>query len=492
MVDQVGFARRVAMPGIEHRRWRDLEAYLIQINALRDIVIHDPRMTDDLIKRYGGPVPRYTSYPTAPHFHAGVTADCYSEWLREIPAGTPTSLYFHVPFCDQLCWYCGCHTQAVRRYGPIGAYAKNLIKELDWVAERFGERPPVTHIHFGGGTPTLLRAEDFQALIDHVRARFNVTGDAEIAIEVDPRTLSRSMVATLSATGVNRASLGVQDFTPRVQHAINRVQSFETVETAVQCLRAAGIQAINFDLMYGLPGQTVEDVINTVDLSARLGPDRFSVFGYAHVPWMKSHQKLIDEDALPGASARLEQAGAAARRLIELGYRQVGLDHFAAPHDSLIAALDDGALHRNFQGYTTDRAEVLLGIGASAIGHLPRGYVQNAASTRAYMNAIGAGRAATASGIAVDAEDRARGRIIERLMCGGKVDLAGVVTGEDCTNAPFQAEMIKLREMHKDGLLEIEGDVIRVTDAGAPFVRAVAAVFDPYLSHGRGRHSSAV
>lgn len=455
-------------------------------------MVHGHRMTIDLIQRYGGPVPRYTSYPTAPHFHAGVTARTYAGWLREITADTPTSLYFHIPFCDQLCWYCGCHTQAVKRYGPINAYAGNLIKEIEWVAGRVGGRPPVNHIHFGGGTPTMLRADDFQALMDRVHGHFTITDDAEIAIEVDPRTLSRTMATALAAAGVNRASLGVQDFTPGVQAAINRVQSYETVETAVRNLREAGIQAINFDLMYGLPHQTVADVSNTVDQAAQLRPDRLSVFGYAHVPWMKSHQKLIDDDALPGGPARLEQADAAARGLIALGYRQVGLDHFASPDDSMTTALDEGGLHRNFQGYTTDRAAVLLGFGASAIGRLPRGYVQNAVSTRAYVKAIAAGHPATASGIAVGVEDCARGRIIEGLMCAGEVDLADTAAIDDDTESPFEAELIRLRDMQRDGLLEIEGSTIRVTDIGAPFVRAVAAVFDQYLGRGPGRHSSAV
>lgn len=446
-------------------------------------------MSVDLIEKYGGLAPRYTSYPTAPHFHDGVTARTYAAWLTEIPAGTSLSLYFHVPYCDQLCWYCGCHTQVVNRYGPIGAYASQLKEEVDWVAERLGGGTQVDHIHFGGGTPTTLRADDLQRIMDRVRRRFVIAEDAEIAVEVDPRTLSQSMATAMAATGVNRASLGVQDFTPKVQAAINRVQPFKTVEAAVRTLRETGITAINFDLMYGLPHQTIDDVTNSVDLSARLRPDRFSVFGYAHVPWMKSHQKLLPADALPNGPARLAQADAGAARLIAHGYRQVGLDHFAHPNDSMAVARDAGTLRRNFQGYTTDHAAALIGFGASAIGRLPQGYVQNQVSTRAYMDAIAAGRVATASGIALHPRDRMRGRIIEALMCAGEVDLTVNAEGVDATDLAFETERIKLREMRLDGLIEIDGDIIRVTEIGAPFVRAVAAVFDQFLGHGQARHS---
>jgi len=445
-------------------------------------------MESYLIGRYGGAVPRYTSYPTAPHFGDGVRAGTYADWLGRLGDGQTLSLYFHVPFCARMCWYCGCHTKIARRYEPIGEYAVLLGAELDLIADAMSAAPRVIHIHWGGGTPTMLAPDDFRRLMDHARRRFRFAEAAEIAVEIDPRTLAADKIAALAGAGVSRASLGVQEFSESIQRAINRIQPYEMVAEAVAALRGAGIGAINFDLMYGLPGQGVADVVRSAELAADLGPDRIALFGYAHVPWIKKHQRLIDEAALPLAEARLEQAEAGAECLVARGYRRIGLDHFALPDDPLSLALDRGTLKRNFQGYTTDSADALLGLGASAIGALPQGYVQNAVPLDAYGRAIGAGRLAVVRGLAVGDDDCRRRAVIERLMCDLGVDLAAL--GRD--EADFADELAGLRDMAADGLVELSGSRIRVTERGRPFVRSICARFDAYLGHGKARHSAAV
>ena len=261
-------------------------------------------MHGKLLEKYDRPAPRYTSYPTAPHFHPGIGADDYLRWLGDLPGEVPLSLYFHVPFCKRMCWYCGCHTKVVQRYGPVSDYARLLLRETALIAAAISGAQPVTHIHWGGGTPTILSAADFGQLMEAVGKRFLVAPAAEIAIEMDPRTVTAELAAALAGAGVNRASLGVQDFTEEVQKAINRVQSFDMTARVVDWLRAAGIDGINFDLMYGLPSQTVDHVVTSIDLAVGLAPDRIALFGYAHVPWMKSHQKMISEESLPSAEDR--------------------------------------------------------------------------------------------------------------------------------------------------------------------------------------------
>jgi len=449
-------------------------------------------MNRTILNRYDRRVPRYTSYPTAPHFHAGITADAYRRWLGRIDGETPLSLYFHVPFCKEMCWYCGCHTKIVRRYDPIGDYAGVMAEEMALVAAVVPARPPVTHIHWGGGTPTILSAEDFARLMDRVRSLFALRPDAEIAVEMDPRTVTAERVAALAAAGVNRASLGVQDLNDHVQLAIHRIQPYEMNAGVVDMLRSAGIGRINFDLMYGLPYQDVGDVKRTVDLAVRLRPDRVAVFGYAHVPWMKSHQKMIPEHALPDAEHRFKQAEAAAARLIGHGYRRIGLDHFALADDPMAIALDEGRLRRNFQGYTTDPATALIGFGASSIGALPEGYVQNAAPLRHYADAVRNGHLPVVKGIALTDEDRMRRDIIERLMCDLRVDLDDAARRHGGEAAQLGDELAALAPMVRDGLVEIEDAAVRITELGRPLMRTVCAVFDQYLDTGVGRHSKAV
>ena len=431
-------------------------------------------------------VPRYTSYPTAPHFTAAVGPDVYRGWLADLPADATLSLYIHVPFCTELCFYCGCNTRAVRKREPVDVYAERLLDEIALFDGLKGRQ--LTHLHWGGGTPSILGPQWLETIATRLASRFDLAGLKEHAIELDPRRLDRTLVRSLKAIGVTRASLGVQDTSPRVQQVIGRVQPFELVERAADWLREAGIVNLNVDLMYGLPAQTVRDVARSAELAASLGAQRMALFGYAHVPWFKTHQKLIDEAALPGLAERLEQAQVAADTLCGLGYQAVGLDHFALPDDELAVAARAGTLRRNFQGYTTDVADALVGLGASAIGKLPQGFVQNAPDVAGYTRAVAAGRFAIVKGLALTDEDRVRSGIIERLMCDLALDLTNVEGGP----ARFAREMAALAPLVAEGLLEIAGGRVTVTESGRPYVRIAAAAFDAYLAKNQKKHSVAV
>lgn len=430
-------------------------------------------------------VPRYTSYPTAPHFSAAVDPGTYAEWLAALPRDASLSLYIHVPFCTELCHYCGCNTRAVRKRGPVDAYAERLLDEIALLVNLQGGN--LTHLHWGGGTPSILGPQWLETIAARLASLFNLSRLKEHAIELDPRRLDRPLVQTLARIGVNRASLGVQDVSPQVQQAIGRVQPFELVERAAEWLREAGIANLNVDLMYGLPTQSIRDVARSAELAASLGAQRLALFGYAHVPWFKTHQRLIDEAALPDADARLEQAQVAEETLTSFGYQAIGLDHFALPDDELAIAARDKRLHRNFQGYTTDEADALIGLGASAIGKLPQGFVQNAPDVAGYARAVSAGRFATVKGKAISDDDRLRAGIIERLMCDLEVDLdAAAGAGR------FEAELAALAPLADQGLLTVDGARITITNRGRPYVRIAAAAFDVYLAASERRHSVAV
>jgi oxygen-independent coproporphyrinogen III oxidase len=439
-------------------------------------------------------VPRYTSYPTAPHFSPAVGSDIYSEWLAALPGDSRLSLYLHVPYCENICLYCGCLTKAVRKRDPIDVYAGRLAAEISLLGTALPARR-VAHLHWGGGTPSILGTQHLSDIMDKVAATFDLSDIHEHAIELDPRRMSPAFVRTLARIGVNRASLGVQDFTPHVQNAIGRVQSFELVRDSTALLRDAGIERINMDLMYGLPRQTVADVVRSAELAASLRPQRLALFGYAHVPWFRRHQTLIDEAALPGAAERLAQMSAAAQALVDRGYVAIGLDHFALPDDELATAQRGGRLHRNFQGYTTDQADALIGIGTSSIGRLPQGFVQNATDMGGYSRAIEQGRFAVTKGKAFSPDDRLRASIIERLMCDLRVDLDAEnnAAEPDVRSADaFTAEIAGLAGLADAGMVRIDDRRIIVTDEGRPFVRLVAAAFDAYLPQNQARHSVAV
>ncbi len=450
-------------------------------------------MRADLAAIYGEErLPRYTSYPTAPHFTSAIGPETYARWLAELPAGASASLYLHVPFCREMCWYCGCHTQIVRRDELIAGYQRTLLREIGLAAETIGRRIKVEHIHFGGGTPTIMAPESFAELMAAMRQKFFVLPSAEIAVEIDPRTLTADMVEAMRLSGVNRASLGVQSFDPVVQRAINRMQSFEQTAAVVEMLRRAGIEGVNFDLIYGLPHQNVASCLDTVRRSLALAPDRFSVFGYAHVPDFKKHQRMINEAVLPDGLARHDQACAIANALKEAGYIQIGLDHFARPGDSMAVAYEQRTLRRNFQGYTTDKSEILLGFGASAIGHLPQGYVQNEVQIGAYAQSIAAGRLATAKGYGLTDDDRLRADIIERIMCEFSADLGDICARHGAEPGAMLKSAARLKPLISDGVVRLDGDRLAVAKDSRFLVRSVAAAFDAHLDPGKQLHSRAV
>lgn len=442
-------------------------------------------------------VPRYTSYPTAPHFHEGVTADTYADWLSAVTPDNTLSLYLHVPYCRELCHYCGCHTKATRQDAPLKAYAATLGEEISLVAGHLQSAGPVRHIHWGGGTPSLLPRQSLIDLAGLLRVQFDLSPDLEHAIELDPRLVSAELAETLALIGVNRASLGVQDFDPAVQKAIGRVQPYETVARAAEYLRNAGLTALNFDLMYGLPHQTPATILDSIDKTLSLNPGRIALFGYAHVPWMRKHQRLIDEASLPTAADRLELADLARAELLKAGYVAIGLDHFARPDDSMAIALQDGSLKRNFQGYTTDQGDQLVGLGVSSIGKLSSGFVQNLPDVGSWRRAVEAGQLPVSKGLALTVDDRLRGRIIEEIMTSYECDLAPVCRSYGLTPRHLQDAFQELSDLAADGLIRFETDEadtarVSVTDAGRPYVRLAAAAFDAYLSRGKARHSAAV
>lgn len=437
-------------------------------------------------------VPRYTSYPTAPHFDASVTGDVLAGWLAGLDPAEPVSVYLHVPYCRTICHYCGCHTKGALRDDPVIDYAEGLVAEIALVGGAIGRRLPVSHIHWGGGTPSLLPADSFRAVVAALRRTFDILPDVEHAIELDPRTVTPELAALLAESGVTRASLGVQDFDPEVQEAIGRIQPIETVADAVAALRGAGIAAINFDLMYGLPHQTPETIRRTIERTHDFGPSRIALFGYAHVPWFKKHQRLIDEAALPGANARFELEQTARAALAAYGYEPIGLDHFALATDEMAVKARSGDLHRNFQGYTTDDATTLIGIGCSSIGKTAMGFAQNDPDIGRWRKAVDAGRLPVAKGRALDADDRLRADVIERIMCDYAVDLEAVCTAHGTTTAAVADAFERLAEPARDGLVRIDGAKLTVTEAGRPLVRIVAAAFDVYLARAAARHSVAV
>lgn len=443
-----------------------------------------------VILKYNAQVPRYTSYPTAPHFRPMEMTEVQPH-LAALPADHPVSLYLHVPFCHEMCWYCGCHTTATKKYAPVENYVTWLLREIRYVREQLPARLPVSHVHFGGGSPSMLLPQDFLSVMTALRDAFDILPDAEIAIEADPRGVSHDKAEAYAAGGVNRVSFGIQDFAPHVQKAINRVQSYETVEKSLSLCRRFGMTRVNFDLMYGLPLQTTEDVAQTVRLSMQLAPDRIALFGYAHVPWMKKHMRLIRDADLPDGAARLAQFARAEALLTAAGMLPVGIDHFVRAGDSMHAALQNRRLARNFQGYTTDGAETLLGFGASAISRLPAGFSQNAAHMTAYMQALKEKRLPVARGCILTAEDRMRADIIGTLMCYLSCDIGAVLQQHGFAQDMLDGVLEGMADLAADGVVQVQGRQIAVAPEMRQLVRVAAARFDAYFTRGQNRHVQA-
>ncbi|WP_353642666.1 oxygen-independent coproporphyrinogen III oxidase [Mesorhizobium sp. WSM2239] len=437
--------------------------------------------TSILTKYREARLPWYTIYPTVPEFSAAVGAKDYQEWLSSLPADDSVSLYLHIPFCRSTCWYCGFPTTITRQDSPILNYVAVLRDEIRLVSEQVPQPLPVGDVHFGGGTPTLIGSAEFLATMGLLRRRFAFGKTATVAVEIDPRTFTAEMAEALGKADVNRASLGVQSFDPIVQKAINRVQSEAQTLAAVEELRRHGVSHINFDLILGLPHQTVQSCVETATAALAMRPNRLAVFGYAHLPSVAKNQRLIEEIALPDSAARAEQAAAVAETLVAAGYREIGLDHFALPDDKLALAQTAGRLRRNSLGYSADTCKTLIGFGASAIGRVGGGYVQNEVTQDCYSRHIAAGRLATSKGHRLTTEDRVRGAIIERLMCDLEADVPAICADHGFDPIRFHHSAERLALLAEDGIVEIEDGFIRVRQEHRFVIRAVAAAFDAFL-----------
>ena len=445
-----------------------------------------------LTGKYSAPVPRYTSYPTAPHFGTHIGNSEYVQWLGALGRGDKLSLYVHIPYCDRLCWFCACHTKHTLRYEPVAEYLKALRKEIAAVSTAVGKGARVTALHFGGGSPTMMKPDDIRMIAALFKSSFDFASEAEISVEMDPNDMDDARYDALADIGMTRASLGVQDFQPEVQKAINRIQTFEQTKSVVDAVRARGVHSVNCDLLYGLPHQTLETLRNTVEQILTLNPDRIALFGYAHVPWMKKHQTMIKEEYLPDVHARFEQSRMAADMLVAAGYQAIGIDHFAKPSDTLAVAAREGRLRRNFQGYTDDAADALIGFGASSIGQFPQGFVQNMAATGEYQRMADSEGLAVVRGLAFSDEDRLRGYVIEKIMCDFAFAFDDIRTRFGLLAEDVIAEAKVFVGANTDRLAEISGERFSLTEHGRLFARTVAATFDTYLSNGKGRHSIAV
>lgn len=453
----------------------------------------DPRSAW-LVDKYDCQVPRYTSYPTAVNFNTRIGADEYRGWLAAISSGQKLSLYLHIPFCERLCWYCACHTIVTHRRQPVVDYLRSLMAEIDLVAASIPHRPIVSAVHLGGGSPNMLSASDLTELFTYLRKRFAFARECAIAAELDPRSLTNEWIKAASDLGLTRASLGIQDTDLAVQAAINRIQPIETVKWAVETLRYAGVGSINFDVVYGLPRQTTQGLARILDELVTLEPDRIALFGYAHVPWMMPRQKLIKDKDLPDARQRYQQQLVAGNKLEEAGYIQIGLDHFALPSDDLAIAAEHGLLNRNFQGYTSDSAKVVIGLGASSISTLEQGFVQNSPDIRKWREYVDKGRLATYRGTAVTDADRFWSDIIQTLMCELEIDFAPVLRQWRMSPSTLAPVVDRLHEMEIDGLVRWYGSILTVTRLGRPFLRTICASFDQYLADrgSRSHHARAI
>jgi oxygen-independent coproporphyrinogen-3 oxidase len=448
------------------------------VNQLRQLGLFDAK------------VPRYTSYPPATKFSDDVTGPVFLDWLGDIAPGSQISLYLHVPFCRRLCWFCACRTQGVRSDAPIAAYLATLKQEIALVSRALPMGVTVARLHWGGGTPTLLSVAMMRDLARTLRRAFSFAPDAEFSVEIDPNEIDAPRIDALAASGMNRASIGVQDFDPDIQQIIGRVQSYEVTRAAIEGLRAAGIPSLNADILFGLPEQSQARLSDSVQMLLSLSPDRVALYGYAHVPWMAKRQALIPTEALPSPEQRLALFETARKLFIWDGYAEIGIDHFAKPGDSMARAAKTGHLRRNFQGYTDDTCDVLIGLGASAISRLPQGFAQNASSTAAYQRTVRMGEMATARGHIFKGEDRLRSRMIEMLMCDFRIDGAAILREFDITPDRLGA-MFSAAAQQFPGMLRLAGHGLTIHPEGRALTRMIARAFDAYEMRADG-HSSAI
>ena len=452
------------------------------MNTLSDI-----EFSEELILRFDKLGPRYTSYPTADHFHAEFTEQTYISYLEQRATdpgkNPPLSIYIHVPFCESLCYFCACNKIITKDHSRTTEYLRYLAKEMALVAAKIGPDRRTVQLHFGGGTPTFLSADELRELMAMIRSHFDILPDAELGIEIDPRTVSDNTLALLAELGFNRTSFGVQDFDPAVQQAVNRIQPYEMVEKAVTASRKAGFESINADLIYGLPKQSLASFNTTLDKIIELSPDRIALYNYAHLPSRFKAQRQIIESDLPSAEERLQIFLMSVRRLLDAGYIYIGLDHFSKPDDELNKARLDKSLHRNFQGYTTRADCDLIGFGVSAIGKVGHSYSQSVRTIKAYYEHLDADQLPIEKGFSLTNDDVLRRQVIMELMCSGPVDFAAINStyGIDFRTY-FADELSQLRQYEEAELLKIDESSIQVTPKGRMFVRAAGMVFDQFLS----------
>lgn len=451
------------------------------MNTLPDI-----EFSEELIRRFDKLGPRYTSYPTADRFHEQFTEQTYIPYLaqRNTAGRTnpPLSIYVHLPFCESLCYFCACNKIITQDHSRVTEYLRYLSKEMAMVAAQLGPDRRTAQLHFGGGTPTFLSPDELRELMAMLRSHFEFLPDAELGIEIDPRTVSDDTMAMLGELGFNRTSFGVQDFDPDVQQAVNRVQPFEMVEKAVSASRKAGFESINADLIYGLPKQSMESFDRTLDRVIELAPERIALYNYAHLPSRFKAQRLIVEADLPSAELRLQIFLMSVRRLLDAGYIYIGLDHFAKPEDELNRARLDKSLHRNFQGYTTRADCDLIGFGVSAIGKVGNSYSQSVRTVKGYYTFLDSNRLPIEKGFSLSADDVLRRQVIMELMCSGPVDFAAINKAHGINfGLYFAEELSKLTQYEEAELIKVDAHSIQVTPKGRMFVRAVAMVFDKYL-----------
>jgi oxygen-independent coproporphyrinogen-3 oxidase len=446
-----------------------------------------------LIRKYDLAGPRYTSYPTADRFVEAFGEADLQQWLAKRNIGgisQPLSLYVHLPFCNTLCWYCACNKIITRDRSRSAQYIKHLEKEMDLVAPRLGADRAIGQMHWGGGTPTFLSRTEIASLVEAIRARFAWTPDIECSIEVDPRAAEPGLMAFLAGLGFNRISLGVQDFDPAVQKAVHRIQPEDVTRRVVEEARAAGIRSINFDLIYGLPKQTLESFDRTLDTAIAMEPDRIALYGYAHLPKVFLPQRRIADADLPGAEAKLQIMTLAIGKLTRSGYLYIGMDHFAKPDDELAIAQAQGRLQRNFQGYSTRPDSDIVGLGVSAIGRIGPIYYQNAKELLQYQAALDAGRLPVARGIELTPDDLVRRAIIQALACHFRLSIESIELAYLVDfRRYFREELAQLRGLEAEGLVEVRDDWIVVTSRGRLLVRAICMVFDRYLREKQARAS---
>ena len=440
----------------------------------------------DLIRRYDQSGPRYTSYPTAVEFDESFDAAAYrAACERSNHSGRPLSLYFHIPFCDTVCFYCACNKIATKDRSLAPPYLERIYKELALQSELFDKSRVVEQLHWGGGTPTFLSHAQMTELMDTTRRHFNLAGDdvGEYSIEIDPREADAAGVALLRRLGFNRMSLGVQDFDPAVQAAVNRIQSVEETFAVVDACRENGFRSVNLDLIYGLPLQTREGFGRTLDLVLQARPDRLAVYSYAHLPHMFRPQKQIDESQLPDAETKLGLLQLAIERLTDAGYVYIGMDHFALPDDDLARAQERGGLHRNFMGYTTHADTDLIGLGVSAISHIGDTFSQNPRDLPSWQIALDEGRLPVFRGLRLDEDDCLRADLIQRLMCQGEIPVNALERRYLINFAEYFADALdRLHPLVEDGLVRVEADRITATSRGRLLLRNIAMCFDRYLN----------